>query len=99
MRPVRPLTPGEMLDGEFRQPLGRTKSRLAKDIAGAAQRNGEIVAGKRSIPADTDLFLCRCCGWRDRWWLRGQAACATTVARESLQKQLARSQSCSLLPP
>ena len=32
MRPVRPVSPGEMLDDEFLEPLGLTKYRLAKDI-------------------------------------------------------------------
>lgn len=35
-----------------------------------AQRAGEIPAGRRAIPADTDLRLCRSFGLPDGWWLR-----------------------------
>jgi antitoxin HigA-1 len=49
MRKVRPVSPGEMLEKEFLKPLGLSKHRLSKDI----------VAGKRSVTADTDLRLCR----------------------------------------
>jgi addiction module HigA family antidote len=70
---------------------------LAKDIGVPAQRIGEIVAGRRSITADTDLRLCRYFGLSDGWWLRGQVACDTAIAREVLQKELAAIQRCSLL--
>ena len=62
MRKILPVSPGEMLDEEFLKPLGLTKYRLAKDIGVPAQRIGDIVAGKRSITADTDLQLCRYLG-------------------------------------
>lgn len=70
---LRPF-PREMLDEEFLQPLGLTKYRLAKDIGVPAQRVGDIVAGKRSIKADTDLGLCRYFGLSDAWWLGGLVA-------------------------
>lgn len=97
MRTVLPVSPGEMLEEEFLKPLGLTKYRLAKDIGVPAQRIGEIVAGKRSITADTDLRLCRYFGLSDGWWLRGQAAYDTAKAREALQAELATIQRCSLL--
>jgi antitoxin HigA-1 len=70
MRKVRPVSPGEMLEEEFLIPLGLSKYRLAKDIGVPAQRIGDIVAGKRSVTADTDLRLCRYFGLNDGWWLR-----------------------------
>jgi antitoxin HigA-1 len=97
MRTVLPVSPGEMLEEEFLKPLGLTKYRLAKDIGVPAQRIGEIVAGKRSVTADTDLRLCRYFGLSDGWWLRGQVAYDTAIAREALQKELATIQRCSLL--
>ena len=97
MRTVLPVSPGEMLDEEFLKPLGLTKYRLAKDIKVPAQRIGEIVAGKRSITADTDLRLCRYFGLSDGWWLRGQVAYDTAIAKESLQAELASIQRCALL--
>lgn len=97
MRTVPPVSPGEMLEEEFLKPLGLTKYRLAKDIGVPAQRIGEIVAGRRAITADTDLRLCRYFGMSDGWWLRGQAAYDTVLARKSLQKELAAIQRCSVL--
>jgi addiction module HigA family antidote len=97
MRTVLPVSPGEMLENEFLKPLGLTKYRLAKDIGVPAQRIGEIVSGKRAVTADTDLRLCRYFGLSDGWWLRGQAAYDTAVARQALRKELAAIQRCSLL--
>ena len=97
MRTVRPVSPGEMLEEEFLKPLGLTKYRLAKDSGVPAQRIGEIVAGKRAVTADTDLRLCRYFGLSDGWWLRGQAAYDTAVAKEALHKELATIHRCSLL--
>lgn len=97
MRTVPPVPSGEMLEEEFLKPLRLTKYRLAKDIGVPAQRTGEIVAGKRSITADTDLRLCRYFGLSDGWWLRGQVAYDTAIAREALRKELAAIHRCSLV--
>ena len=97
MREIIPVTPGEMLDEEFLKPLGLTKYRLAKDIGVPAQRIGDIVAGKRSITADTDLRLCKYFGLSDGWWLRGQVNYDTAIAREAMGEELARILPCTLL--
>jgi addiction module HigA family antidote len=97
MRTVLPVSPGEMLEEEFLKPLGLTKYRLAKDIGVPPQRIGEIVSGKRAVTADTDLRLCRYFGLSDGWWLRGQAAYDTAIAKDALHKELATIQRCSLL--
>ena len=98
MRTVLPVSPGEMLEEAFLKPLGLSKYRLAKDIGVPAQRIGEIVAGRRAVTADTDLRLCRYFGLSDGWWLRGQVAYDTAIAKEALQSALANIQRCSLLP-
>ncbi|WP_414636800.1 HigA family addiction module antitoxin [Aquabacterium sp.] len=87
-----------MLEEEFLKPLGLTKYRLAKDIGVPPQRIGDIVAGKRSITADTDLRLCRYFGLSDGWWLRGQASFDIALARESMKDELSRIQRCQALP-
>jgi addiction module HigA family antidote len=86
-----------MLNEEFLKPLGLTKYRLAKDIGVPLQRIGDIVAGKRAVTADTDLRLCRYFGLSDGWWLRGQANYDTAIARQSMEKVLARISRCALL--
>lgn len=97
MRKVAPVSPGEMLEEEFLKPLGLSKYRLAKDIGVPAQRIGDIVAGKRSVTADTDLRLCRYFGLSDGWWLRGQANYDIAMARETMGETLSRIQRCQLL--
>ena len=84
MKRLEPVTPGEILLEEFLQPMGLSRYRLAKEIGVPAQRIGEIVAGKRSITADTDLRLCRFFGLSNGYWLRAQAAYDTEVAERKL---------------
>ena len=90
MRTIKPISPGEMLEEEFLKPLGLSKYRLAKDIGVPPQRIGDIVAGKRAVTADTDLRLCRYFGLSDGWWLRGQAAFDTAIAKVALRGELSR---------
>jgi addiction module HigA family antidote len=87
---LKPVSPGEMLAEEFLKPMGLSNYRLAKAIGVPAQRIGEIVAGRRSITADTDLRLCRFFGLSDGWWLRLQADYDTELAKGELAKVLAR---------
>jgi addiction module HigA family antidote len=57
-----PITPGELLQEEFLEPLGISQYRLAKAIGVPASRISEIITGQRAITADTDLRLCRVLG-------------------------------------
>ena len=88
MRNIEPVTPGELLKEEFLEPMGISQYRLAKEIGVPAQRIGQIIAGKRSITADTDLRLCRFFGLSNGYWLRAQAAYDTEIAEEALEGQL-----------
>jgi len=88
MRNIDPVTPGELLKEEFLEPMGITQYRLAKEIGVPAQRISEIVAGKRSITADTDLRLCRFFGLSNGYWLRAQAAYDTEITEAVLADQL-----------
>ncbi len=85
---LAPVSPGEMLQAEFLEPLGMSKYRLAKSIGVPAQRIGDIIAGKRGISADTDLRLCRFFGLSDGWWLRMQATYDTTIAKRAMAAEL-----------
>lgn len=89
MKKLDPITPGELLLEEFLKPMGISQYRLAKEINVPAQRIGDIVAGKRSITADTDLRLCRFFGLSNGYWLRAQAAFDTEVAERILGPKLA----------
>jgi addiction module HigA family antidote len=85
-----PVTPGELLWEEFMEPMGLSRYRLAKEIGVPAQRIGDIINGKRTITADTDLRLCRFFGLSDGYWLRAQAAHDIEVAQERLAPTLRR---------
>ncbi|NJL28818.1 MAG: HigA family addiction module antidote protein [Thermoanaerobaculia bacterium] len=88
MPELKPVTPGELLLEELLKPMGLSKYRLSKEIAVPAQRIGEIVAGRRSITADTDLRLCRFFGLSNGYWLRAQVAYDTEVAETALTETL-----------
>ena len=90
MKRLNPVTPGELLREEYLVPMGISQYRLAKEIGVPAQRIGEIVLGRRSITADTDLRLCRFFGLTNGYWLRAQVAHDTEVAEASLAKELIR---------
>lgn len=90
MRKFKPVTPGELLLEEYLKPMDISQYRLAKEIGVPAQRIGDIVAGKRSVTADTDLRLCRFFGLSNGYWLRAQAAHDTEVAERALGAKLAK---------
>ena len=52
-------TPGEILLEEFLRPLNLSQTALARALRVPPRRINEIVLGKRSITADTDLRLTR----------------------------------------
>lgn len=88
--PLKPIHPGELLSEEFLKPMGISQYRLAKEIGVPAQRICQIVAGRRSITADTDLRLCRFFGLSEGYWLRGQIRFDTEMAKDTLAATLAQ---------
>ena len=90
MQKLDPITPGELLNEEFLEPMGISQYRLAKEIGVPAHRISEIVVGKRAITADTDLRLCGFFGLSNGYWLREQAAYDTEVAEDALSDTLAK---------
>jgi addiction module HigA family antidote len=88
MPKLKAVTPGALLSEEFLKPMGLSQYRVAKEIGVPAQRIGEIVAGRRSITADTDLRLCKFFGLSNGYWLRAQAAHDTEMAEHALSNKL-----------
>lgn len=88
MKKLDPITPGEILLEEFLKPMGLSQYRLAKEIGVPAQRISEIIAGKRTITADTDLRLCKYFGLSNGYWLRAQVAHDVEVAEDTIGKDL-----------
>jgi addiction module HigA family antidote len=81
-------TPGEILLEEFLKPLGITQYRLAKEIGVQQKRIGDIIAGKRSITADTGLRLSRYFGLSDGFWERLQVDYDLAVAKQAMSDVL-----------
>ena len=67
-------SPGDILWHEFLLPLNMSQSALARAIGVPPRRINEIILGKRTVTADSDLRLCRYWGLSDGYWLRLQAA-------------------------
>ena len=89
-RKVPLATPGEILLEEFLKPLGVTQYRLAKEIGVPQRRIGEIVAGKRTITADTAARLGVFFGMEAEFWLNLQAHQDLVRAREELADRLSK---------
>lgn len=66
-------TPGEILLEEFLVPSGLSQNALARAIRVPPRRINEIVLGKRTISADTDLRLARYFGVSEGFFLGLQA--------------------------
>jgi len=61
--------PGEILREEFLVPMALTQNALARAVHVPPRRINEIVLGKRSITADTDLRLARYFGMSEGFFL------------------------------
>lgn len=85
-----PIHPGEILEQEFMRPLGLTKYRLAKDTGMPADRVGRIVAGTRSISADTALRLARYLRTTPQFWLNLQSRYDLDIATDKSGPTISR---------
>ena len=89
-RKVPLATPGDILLHEFLEPMGITQYRLAKEIGVPQRRIGEIVAGRRSITADTALRLAAFFGTDPQSWLNLQGHYDTEMARDAMEQTLTK---------
>ena len=65
--------PGEILLKEFLEPMAISQNALARAVHVPPRRINEIVLGKRSMTADTDLRLARYFGLSEGFFLGRQA--------------------------
>lgn len=87
---MRLPTSGEMLREKFLNPMGITPYQLAKDIRVPQTRISAILAGERTITADTGLRLDRYFGLTAGWWVRLQLDCDLRKAQRELGARIAR---------
>ena len=83
-------TPGDLLMEEFLKPAGLSQTALARAIGVPPRRINEIVLGKRSVTADTDLRLARYWGLSEGFWLGLQADFDLMERRRELGAALER---------
>lgn len=74
-----PIHPGEVLADEMAA-LGLSANQLGRALDVPANRISEIVAGRRSLSADTALRLARFFGTSAKFWLGLQSAFDLAVA-------------------
>jgi len=72
--------PGEIIKHEFLEPLGMSATALARVSGIPANRLTEIIAGRRSVTADTAIRLARYLGTSVDLWLNLQANYDIAVA-------------------
>jgi addiction module HigA family antidote len=68
----RPVSPGEMLDEEFRKPLGLTQKQLAEALGIDRPALNMIVNGRRRITPETAMRLSIVLGTSADFWLNAQ---------------------------
>jgi addiction module HigA family antidote len=81
-------TPGDVLLEDFLKPLGMSQTALAGALGVSPRRINEIVLGKRTVTADTDLRLARYWGLTPGFWLRLQNDHDLMARRRALGSRL-----------
>lgn len=85
-----PISPGEILHGEFLEPLGLSAAALARALHVPANRITALINGQRSVSADTALRLSRYFGTTPEFWVRLQAEYELREARRTVANEIAR---------
>ena len=81
-------TPGEILLEDFLKPAGLSQNAVARAIGVPTRRINEIILGKRTITADTDLRLARYFGLSEGVFLGLQADYDLIQRRREIGAQL-----------
>jgi addiction module HigA family antidote len=84
-----PIHPGEILSEELAE-LNIAAAELAREIKVPPNRITQIIAGKRSISADTALRLGKWLGTGPRLWLNLQQTYELDLASEVLKDTLGK---------
>lgn len=82
--------PGEILLEEFLKPMDLSQNALARAVHVPPRRINELVQGKRSVTADTDLRLARYFGVSEGFFLGLQADYDLMQRRRQIEADLRR---------
>jgi addiction module HigA family antidote len=85
-----PIHPGEILQEEFLIPLGMSANALARALHVPPNRITAILAGNRSITADTALRLARFFGTTAQLWVNLQASYDLKIAEAKTGREIER---------
>jgi addiction module HigA family antidote len=77
---MRPIHPGEILSEEFLRPLEMSARKFAEAIHVPPNRVTSIMAGERSVTADTALLFSKALSTSPEFWLNLQQAYDLRVA-------------------
>ena len=80
---IEPIHPGEILAGEFLEPIGLSASALGRHIGVPANRITEILNGRRGISGDTALRLAMAFGTTPDFWVNLQSHYDLECARDA----------------
>lgn len=83
-------SPGDILLEDFLKPMGLSQNALARAVNVPPRRINEIVLGKRSLTADTDLRLARYFGVSEGFFLGLQADYDLMQRRREIEDELMR---------
>jgi addiction module HigA family antidote len=78
---IGPVTPGDVLREDFMVPLGLSGRALARELGVPSNRITEVVAGERSVTAETAIMLGERFGTSAEFWLNLQMAHDLELAR------------------
>ena len=79
---------GKILLEEFMEPYKLSQNGLAKIIGVAPSRIADIIKGRRSITADTDVRLTRLFGLSEGYFLRIQEHIEITLIKQKIGEEL-----------
>ena len=82
------VTPGEILQEEFLEPLGISAYRLAKETRLSAMRISEIINKQRAITAETAVKFSKFFGNSPQFWLNLQTDYEIYKAKEKYADEL-----------
>jgi antitoxin HigA-1 len=86
-RPVYPIHPGEILADELAE-LNTSPTELARQLHVPPNRISQLVAGKRSMTADTALRLEKWLGVSAAFWMNLQKRYELDIARDKASDTL-----------
>lgn len=97
MRPMKSVTPGEILLEEYLIPLGISQNALGRALGVSPRAIHQIVLGRRSITPEMSMKLGRFFGQTSAFWFRVQSNCDFRELRQREQVLTARIRPLALL--